>query len=355
MPPFSMEERYGQGLKKIGTAMPSLGLLYLGAELERAGFNTRIIDTQLYDWDIKETARRCQEANPDAVGIYCNTSNYKHAVELAKEIKIRLRVPIIFGGPHTTIRPLEVLSNEPVDYVVIGEGERTLLELMSVLGSKNCGLKLKEVNGLGFKENGKLIINPPRELIKDLDSIAFPARHLVPMSEYRPSPNQYKRLPMFMMMASRGCPFSCTFCNTEAIWTKRYRIRSVQNVILEIKQLVRDYNVKAINFWDDVWGLDREWMNEFCDQLLKERLDLIWSCSCRVDTIDKEILKKMKKAGCWYIFFGIETMDKEILEAINKRVTVEQITNALKWTKEAGIEIKANFILGLPEETPGKG
>lgn len=354
MPPFSMKERYGKGMEKVGTTLPPLGLLYLGAELEKAEYRVNILDTQVEHTDIKETAQRCTALKPDIVGIYCNTSNFQHAVELAKEIKNNLGIPIIFGGPHATTRPEEVLRSESVDYVVIGEGELTIVELMDFLSGQIPGLALSDIKGIGFKENNQLIINPRRELIEDLDSLAFPARHLLPMKKYRPSPNQYKRLPMTTMMVSRGCPFNCTFCDVETIWTRQYRCRSVQNVISEIKSLIKDYGIKEINFWDDVWGVNKQWIEEFCDAIIKEKLDLTWCCECRVDTVDRELLKKMKKAGCWCIFFGVESLDKEILEAINKRITIEQVTNAFSWTKEAGIETRANLILGLPKETPAK-
>lgn len=159
---------------------------------------------------------------------------------------------------------------------------------------------------------------------------------------------------MTTMMVSRGCPFNCTFCDVETIWTRRYRCRSVQNVMKEIKELIKNYGIREINFWDDVWGVNKQWIEEFCEAIFKEKLDLTWCCECRVDTVDRELLKKMKKAGCWCIFFGVESLDQEILQAINKRITVEQVANALKWTKEAGIETRANLILGLPKETPAK-
>ena len=356
MPPFSMKERYGRGIEKIGASLPPLGLLYVGAALEKAGYNVKIFDTQIYNWNIKEIVQHCDDFKPDAVGVYCNTSNYQRAVELAQEIKtgFAFNIPIIFGGPHVTIRPLEVLSNDAIDYVVIGEGEISSVELIDVLNNRYPGLKLGDVKGIGFKEGGKPTINPFRALIENLDLIPFPARHLVPMEKYRPSPNQYKRFPMTTMMVSRGCPFNCTFCNVEKLWTRRYRIRSVKNVVDEIKHLIKNYGIREINFWDDIWGLNKEWIKEFCDAIKKEKLNLTWSCECRVDTIDKEILKKMKEAGCWCIFFGIESLDQEILEAINKKITIEKITQAFVWMREAGIEIRANFILGLPKETPEK-
>jgi len=351
MPPFSMRERYGRGIEKIGSCLPPLGLLYLGAELEKNGYSPQVLDTQLNNWTIEETINECKKSDPDIVGIYCNTSNYRHTIELTDSVKRNIGVPVILGGPHVTIRPKEVLDNDCVDYVVVGEGEASLIELLSALNRRS---DLASVKGIGFKKNGRAIINPRRELINNLDSLPLPARHLVPLLEYRPSPNQYQRLPMTTMMVSRGCPYSCTFCNTEAIWTRKYRIRTVQNVIEEIKDLIKNYGIKEINFWDDVWGLDREWIEEFCSSIDKEKIDLTWSCECRVNTITADLLKKMKKAGCRCIFFGVESLDQEILEAINKRITVEQVTKALQWAKEAGIETRANFILGLPKETPEK-
>lgn len=345
MPPFSMRERYGRGIEKIGSSLPPLGLLYLGSHLEKCGYRVKIFDTQIDDWDVKKIA------GSDIAGIYCNTSNYQRTVELANEIKTNFNIPIVFGGPHVTTRPLEVLNNASVDYIVIGEGELTAAALLDAL---NNNRNLSDINGVGFKINGQSIINPRRDLISDLDSLPFPARYLVPMDKYRPSPNQYKRSPMTTMMVSRGCPFNCTFCDVETIWTRKYRSRSVKNVIDEIKQLIANYGIKEINFWDDVWGVNKEWIREFCDAILVENLDLTWSCECRVNTVDKEVLKLMKKAGCWCIFFGVESLDQEILNAINKRITVEQIADALRWTGGAGIEIRANFILGLPMETPEK-
>ena len=306
MPPFSMKERYGRGIEKIGSSLPPLGLLYVGAALEKEGYHVKVFDTQIQDWDIKEAG------NSDIAGIYCNTSNYHKAIELAKEIKANFHIPIVFGGPHVTTRPLEVLENGSVDYVVVGEGEISAVELLRSIDNPET------VKGIGFKKNGKAIINPGRELIKNLDSLPLPARHLIPIGQYKPSPNQYKRLPMTTMMVSRGCPFNCTFCDVETLWTRLYRSRSVNNVISEIKRLIKDYGIKEINFWDDVWGINKAWIDDFCSQILNEKIDITWSCECRVDTVDGELLKKMKKAGCWCIFFGIESLDQEILDAINK-------------------------------------
>jgi len=354
MPPFLMKERYGKGFEKIGSVLPPLGLLYLGAVLEKAGHKPEILDTQFYEWAPKKTAEECAKYDADVIGIYCNTSNYAHAVRLADELKELNDVPIVFGGPHVTTRPMEVLKNKSVDYVVFGEGEYSFLELVNHL-SKRKGASISRIKGIGYKDSsGRPRLNAPRSLIKNLDELPFPARHLVDMGRYRPSPNQYKRLPTATMIASRGCPYNCKFCDVERLWGRAYRARSVENVIQEIKALVRDYGIRDINFWDDLWGLNKEWVHGFCKAVEREKLDITWCCECRVNTINPETLRMMKKAGCWAIFFGVESLDQGILDAVSKHTSVKMIEDALRWTKAAGIEIRANFILALPEETPGK-
>jgi radical SAM superfamily enzyme YgiQ (UPF0313 family) len=162
------------------------------------------------------------------------------------------------------------------------------------------------------------------------------------------------RLPSTNIIASRGCPFACTFCSSRNIWGRKYRTRSVGNVIEEIKFLVQSYKIKDINFWDDLWGLDRAWTEEFCRRVIDEKIDISWSCERRVDTVDLEILKLMKKAGCYSIFYGVESFDQDCLDAVSKGIRVEQAEKTIKLTQEAGIEVRANFILGLPKETPQK-
>jgi len=217
----------------------------------------------------------------------------------------------------------------------------------------NSGNSLHKIDGIGFKEKGKPILTKSPSLIKNIDDIPFPARHLVNLNEYKPSPPHYKRLPTTTMFTSRGCPYACTFCSNP-IWGSSSRQRSVKNVIAEIKHLVKKYGIKDINFWDDIFGVNKKWIHEFCDAIKRENIDITWHCEYRANLADEETLKKMAEAGCWAIFYGFESMDQEILDTINKRISPEQIKNAIKYTKKAGIEVRANFILGLPNETPKK-
>jgi len=351
-PPFPMAERYGKGLAQIGTCLPPLGLLSLGAVLENNGYEVRVYDSDLRNSDIEQLVAHVKEYDPDFVGIYCNTSNYHRVVNYASNIKKIKNYPICLGGPHPVIEPEEILKNKNIDYIVMGEGELTIIEFLEFLNGKK---DLFLVKGLAFKkDDGSIVVNSRRELIQDLDSLPMPARHLVEIGKYRPSPHHYKHLPMATMIVSRGCPFGCLYCASRNVWGRNYRMRSVPKVIEEIKFLIQKYKIRNINFWDDLWGAKPGWTEEFCQKMMDEKIKISWSCERRVDTVNLETLKMMKKAGCYSIFYGIESFDQECLDAVNKGIKVEQAQKAMEFTKKAGIEVRANFILGLPNETPEK-
>ena len=351
-PPQTLEERYGKAFSKIGALLPPIGLMYIAAMLEEKGYEARIVDTQLKNLNIEQAAEECTRIKPDLIGISCMTSNFAKSLALCSKLKEKMDAPIMIGGPHATIAPEDILKNKYVDFVVRGEGEDSTAELANALNSGKIK-SLYSIEGIGFKDNGKIVLTKQRALMKDIDMIPFPARHLVKLKEYRPSPPHYKRLPTTTMLTSRGCPYGCTFCSNP-IWGRSHRQRSVENVIKEIKHLIKEYGIRDINFWDDIFGINKKWLYEFCDAIKKEKIDITWHCEFRANLADKETLKRMAEAGCWAIFYGFESMDQEILDAINKMITPEQIRNAIKWTKDAGIEVRANFILGLPNETPAK-
>lgn len=357
-PPISVSERYGNREIQISEGhLPPLGILYCAAYLEKFGFTAKVIDGPVSGLDCEQVAEIVIKENPRVVCISSITATFYRAIELAT--KIRKELPntlILTGGHHSTIMPLDIMKEDCFDIAVIGEGEQTFLELMQAL-EKNPNLlkdkkELMKINGIFFKRGKEILKTEPRAPIQNLDEIPFAARHLIDMSKYKPLPNQYKKLPATNFVAIRGCLYNCIFCSNPAIFGHKIRAFSPRRVIDEIKYLKEKYGVKEISFWDDSLTINKEWMNELLELMINEKLNIVWSCYSRVNTVNLELLKKMKKAGCWNIFYGIETGDQELLNNIKKGTTIEQIRDAVKFTKKARIEVRGSFMIALPGETP---
>jgi radical SAM superfamily enzyme YgiQ (UPF0313 family) len=215
-----------------------------------------------------------------------------------------------------------------------------------------AGRKLSLIDGIVFRYHNKVVKTRTRRLIENLDELPMPARHLLPMEKYIPLPIEYKRLPLVTMMISRGCPFNCTYCSTHAAFGWRMRMRSPQKVIEEIEHVIHIYGAKQISFWDDVLTINHKWLNKLCNMIISKKLNIIWNCYAHANTVNRQILKKMKEAGCFCIWYGIEAGDEQLLKIINKGTTLETIRKAVQFTHEAGIEVRGLFMLGLPGETP---
>jgi len=240
------------------------------------------------------------------------------------------------------------------------DGESTMLELMQQYSNLGYDRKaflgdaavLSTIRGVAFRRADRVVVNPARPAIRDLDELPLPARDLLPVERYIPLPNQYKRLPIAHMVVIRGCPYVCSFCDQAGTGG---RMRSPQKSVEEVRHLVERYGVREISFWDDTMSFNKKWMREFCARLIAARLDVIWSCYAAINTVDKPLLDLMKQAGCWNIFYGIETGVPELMrniEAHRKNTSADRIREAVRWTKEAGIEIRGSFMLALPGETP---
>jgi len=253
-----------------------------------------------------------------------------------------------------------VKNENSFDIFAYGEGELTAVELMNFFKEKNYVRKdvmedvegLKNIDGLMFKVNEEIIKTKKRELISELDSLPMPARHLLKMKRYIPLPIEYKRLPAVHMMVSRGCPFNCTYCSTHGAFGYKVRFKSPENVIKDIKHVIEKYGARQISFWDDVLTINKPWLMKLCNLMLEEKLNIVWNCYAHANTADDELLKKMKEAGCFCIWYGIEAGDDMLLKVINKSTTIERIRKAVKLTKKNGIEVRGLFMIGLPKETP---
>ncbi len=348
----SMDNGYWKKLgKKVGPKSEPLSLVYVASMLNSKDHNSKIIDCEAEGLSFEDIKKYLKQSQFDMIGIAMLTVMYSQTVELARIAKeINPKIKVAVGGSHPTSNAKEIIDKEKdIDFAVVGEAELTFLELANSI-EKN--LNLSEVKGIAFRnEANETIITPEREIIKDLDELPMPDRSLIKMSLYRPSVSYYKKLPAYIILTSRGCPFRCTFCSK--VFDKSYRHHSTDRVIAEMKDLVENFGAKEIVFRDDTFTMKQSWVKELCNKIIEQGINkkAKWSCMTRVNLVTLESLKLMKEAGCWGIHFGVESGSQRLLDFIKKDVTVEQICDAFKWTREAGIETRAFMMLGLPTET----
>ena len=336
---------YNSAVKSVtGFSSPPLGLAYLASVL-REKHEVKIVDSNILEYNMNDVRRELKKFNPDAVGITSVTPSIPQAYEVARIAKeINENCKVVMGGPHVTFLPEQTLKEcKDIDIIVKGEGEVTVKELAESLEK---GKSLKRVKGITFRKREKILNNEPRPFIQNIDEIPFPSRDLLPVEKYKSNGKRYTT-----MITSRGCPFGCSFCSSSRLFGGYWRGRSPQNVLEELRIVYEDYKTKHIEFLDDTFTLDNKRAERICDGILKEKWDISWGASSRVDTITKKLAEKMKRAGCWILFLGIESGCQRILNMMGKRITVEQIKKAVKAIKEAKIKILGSFILGFPGET----
>lgn len=280
--------------------------------------------------------------NADVVGIAVWTPYAASAFHMAKICKqINSSCPVVVGGAHATVKAHEILDISPnVDYVIRGEGEVTISELIRALESDHNNLN--SIQGLSFRYQGNIRHNPERNAIKNLDDYPFPDRSLL-INEQKYTPED-----MGLIMTSRGCPFVCSYCATHA---KKISYRSIDHIINEIKFLKEKYHTTQITFKDDSFTVNKRRVKQLCDRMIIEKLNINWECNTRVDLVTEELVLLMKKAGCNSIKVGIESGSRRILQQIHKGITLEQIRSAAELFKKIGIYWTGYFLMGVPDET----
>nr|MQY69885.1 radical SAM protein [Bacillota bacterium] len=325
---------------------PPLGLLYLASYIRKyTDYEIEVLDAIVEELNYSGIERRIEEIKPDVVGIQAMSFTLIDALLCAKVVKrIDGDIPVIFGGPHPTIFPQETINLKEVDYVVVGEGEVIFKELIE---NVNNPQKLRETRGLVYKEKGRIIDTGTRNFIEDLDSIPFPSRELTPYKKYYSL--IAKRSPITTMITSRGCPYRCLFCDRPQLG-KRFRARSAENVVDEMEECLK-MGIKEILIYDDTFTVNRQRVLDICSEILKRRLKIIWDIRARVDNVDREMLQRLKEAGCERIHYGVEASNQRILDILRKEITLEQVKKAFRLTKEAGISTLAYFMFGSPGET----
>jgi anaerobic magnesium-protoporphyrin IX monomethyl ester cyclase len=308
----------------------------------------------------KEIADRVRRWSPELVEIHIPFSGWwKTAYEVASTVKsIDKDIVTVLSGLYPSARSEDSLMHPNIDFVVIGEAEYTMLELVGALEQRTTA-NFKEIKGIGYIKNGETIITPPRPAIQDLDALPFPARHLLPMEEYfvavkENPPRGEIRKPWTMMITSRGCPYNCIFCSIHVVMGKKWRGRSPENVIEEIENVVQTYHVKQIDFLDDNMTLNTKRMAAICDLIVKRGLDIEWYTpnGIRADTLDETLLRKMRASGCKKIRIAPESGVQRVVDKIIKKdLDLKKVENAVILSKKVGIKVGCFFIIGLIGET----
>ncbi len=337
---------------ELWTTLPPLGPLYIASYLMKYGHEVRFIDADIDDLSYDQIREIIESEKPGLIGITINIIMVKAAYELSQFLKQHFDTPIAVGGPYTSAVVEKTFDEcSDIDFVVYGEGEETVLDMVSYL--EGGERKLSEVAGIAYQVDGETHINKARQYIKDLDTIPFPAFELIDdLSKYKGT-YPIGDSPSLVIFGSRGCPFSCSFCN-DSVWRSKNRKRSPENVVDEIAELRKKYKVREIFFQDDTLNLDRKWFERICDLIIERGLnkDISFKAPFRADRklVDEALLEKARKAGFWMLFYGIESGDPRILSTVCKGLSLEEVERAFKLTKKAGIRTLGSFMVGNLEE-----
>ncbi|HZE88504.1 MAG TPA: radical SAM protein [Verrucomicrobiae bacterium] len=366
-PPLTTHTDYATESK--GTH-PPIGISYIAALLEREGYEAGIIDAVVegyyheepigdniirYGLSFDEITRRVAEFKPDLVGVSnLFSSSAEDSIRVCTAIKAAGRdIVTMIGGPHPSAIPEHPLASPDVDFAMLGEGEIPTMSLVRALEKGDENL----LEGVAFIKDGKMVRAERKKYVEDLDSLPFPARHLLPMDKYLAISNAYlttRRTPFTPMITSRGCPAKCTFCPVHAAWGKQWRARSPENVIAEIDELVNKYGIREIHFDDDNITLDKARAMKLFQMMIDRKYDLIWTAPSGIAlwALDDELIEKMAESGCYKLFMAIESGDEYVLKhIIRKPLKLKNVLPLAKKIRQMGIEMEAFFVVGMPGET----
>jgi len=344
---FIREGRCAQTSKIWRTIWPPFSLASIGAVLEKEGAIVKICDCPAENLGLESFLSLIKRFEPRLVIMNSATPSIESDLAVCSLIKQNFsQTKIGMFGIHVTIFPEECFKKcEELDFIIRGEPEFTVKDLVASLNREGS---LNVIEGLSWRQSGKVIHNKGREFIDNLNELPVPAWHLLDISKYR---LPLLRKPYLIISPARGCGHKCSFCNAQLYYGAKRRNRPVVNVIEEIKICLKQFQVEDFLFWTENFTSDREYLEELLSEIIKSRVRIRWVCNSRVDNIDFERLKKMKKAGCWMISFGVESGNQCILDNVNKGITLGQIKKAFTETEKAGIETVSNCMFGLPGET----
>ncbi len=327
--------------------LPPMDLAYHAAVLENAGFTCAIRDFSTAHISPVKALEEIRILSPHC--LFFSSTQPTQANDFAFAEQVHRLIPgirIVVRGESVTFQDRQILEQVPVvDFILRGESEETLLELVESLF--RSGKPLSEINGLSYREEGRILRTPDRTFIRRLDDLPWPARHLLDQSLYR-SPETNNVLTT--LYAARGCPYPCIFCPAPLASGRPVRLRQAEDLVAEIEACVSEYGIREFLFHGDTFTYSRKWVLELCEAIARKGLKIRWGCNSRVDTIDREMLQAMKSAGCWVIGFGVESGHEETLRKIRKAATRDQVVEAFRMCREAGIRSHAFFVFGFPWE-----
>ncbi|MBN1384069.1 MAG: radical SAM protein [Elusimicrobia bacterium] len=327
-----------------------LGLLYVAASLEKYGVEADVLDQSVDGFSGTSLIDKLKNEKYDFVGFYSDSTLKNTVCEYVKFIKNTLNIPIVVGGPGTLNN--KAFFDAGCDIICNGEGEFTACEIVDYLKGKK---QLSEIKGISFRKDGKIINNEPRELIPNLDVLPFPDREKMKFDEYYDFHKFTMRTPFTSLITSRGCPNNCSFCTSHVFWKRKVRSRSPENIAKELEEILEKHKLKYIYFLDENFGLNMNWLFDFCNLLIKKNYGFHWCCAINPFSFKgrkQEAIEIMKKAGCDHMILGLQSAVPQILKNINRSPQQpEAAAETIRICKEMGILIQLEMIFGLPGDT----
>lgn len=343
---FIREGRCQQRLASFQYVMTPITLPSIAALLREKGHTVYLHDAMALNTTVSDVLEELRKISPNLLIAVSSTVTLPNDQQVMSDIKKTFpTIFLAFSGTHASSLSYDVLQECSVDAIIRNEPEMTALQLADALESN---VPLQEVSGITFRQQHQVIENATRPYLEDLDALPFPARDLLPLDRYRlPTLNE----PYTLLIPSRGCPYLCTFCTAHQYYGRKIRLRSPENVADEMEEIFSVHHIRQVHMWSDTFTISRKFVWQFCEEMIRRQLPMSWMCNARVDTVDLELLKKMKQAGCTGVAYGVESGVQAILDRCKKDITLEQIRKAFQATKEAGIDSLAHVIFGLPGET----
>ncbi len=329
-------------------SQPPIGLALIAAILEKAGYSVTLLDANVLQLKPENIADMVTES--DVVGITAMTPTIGTALSISRNLKQKIpNLKIIMGGPHPTLLPEETLSSSPdVDILVRGEGDVSVLNLLKAMENKK---DLKKVAGISYRLNDKILHTANNESAIDMDSLPYPAYHLLPWKKYKPHPPHGIAVPFGAMVTSRGCPYHCSYCS-KPVFGSIFRAQSPERVVEEMAYLQKRFGIREIAFYDDSFTIDKKRVHAIAHKIIEKKLKMAWTCETRVNLVDKELLAHMRQAGCYAIAYGIESASPEIIKVIQKDTTIKQVEVAVRASHDVSLQVVGYFMIGSPGETP---